>query len=195
MNLFQRDFQFTKQFFDKVEADKIFVHLKKLPFQEEKITLFGKIHTVPRKVLWVADPGVEYKYSGKNHAPTPWNKILTDLRDKVQETAKTQFNGLLLNYYADGSDYMGWHSDNEKELGSKPIICSLSFGAERRFLIRSKKDRSKEELLLTHGSLLTMRENSQHDFQHCLPKMRKVYTERINLTFRKIISLQALTEN
>ena len=84
---------------------------------------------------------------------------------------------------------MGWHSDDEKELGEEPVIASLSFGATRRFVFRNKKTNMKKEVLLEHGSLLIMKGKSQLKYQHSLPKMLKVKESRVNLTFRNIIKL------
>lgn len=96
---------------------------------------------------------------------------------------------MLLNLYRDGKDGMGWHSDNEKELGKQPIIASVSFGGERRFLLkpRDKKDATREEIILTHGSLLIMAGETQEYWLHQIPKTSKSVAPRINLTFRVIV--------
>lgn len=168
------------------EAENYFLTLQKLPWQTETLNMYGKQITVPRKVLCVADEGVEYKYSGKNHLPQPWSKELTALRKKLKPIA--EFNSVLCNYYANGNDYMGWHSDDERALSEQLIIASVSLGAERRFLFRHKKTNEKVEVALNSGSLLIMQGDSQLNWQHSLPKSTKVTSPRINLTFRTIFA-------
>jgi alkylated DNA repair dioxygenase AlkB len=98
------------------------------------------------------------------------------------------FNGVLINMYREGQDSMGWHSDDEKELGKEPVIASISLGASRRFLFREKENRKeKREVFLKDGSLLVMEGRTQELWQHCLPRSAKVKDSRINLTFRRIV--------
>ena len=81
---------------------------------------------------------------------------------------------VLANLYRDGSDSMGWHSDDEPELGAQPIIASLSLGAARRFVLKSRAPGGgKLELQLEHGSLLVMRGDTQKNYKHSLPRTRK----------------------
>ena len=119
-----------------------------------------------------------------NHCP--WDKQLQQLRIRLEQQLEHQFNSVLANLYRDGHDYMGWHSDNEPELGSEPIIASISLGASRPLQFRHKKSKQKYELELEPGSLLIMHGQTQSTWQHCLPKRRKVTEARINLTFRYI---------
>lgn len=167
-------------------ADRLMRELLRLPLASEEIRMFGKWITVPRKVLWIGDPKISYTYAQKTHEPSPWPDVLKPLRERLQQETGQDFNGVLLNYYETGSDYMGWHADDERELGEHPLICSLSLGASRRFLFRQRSTREKAECFLTHGSLLKMWGESQKLWQHSLPKMKKVDTPRLNLTFRKI---------
>jgi len=109
------------------------------------------------------------------------------MRDRLQVEGLGRFNSVLLNRYRGGGDYMGWHSDDEPELGPAPVIASLSLGAARRFLLRRGDDPArKAEYLLGHGDLLVMAGQTQQFYQHALPKMARVQGERINLTFRWI---------
>ena len=156
-------------------------------WQRDHIRMFGKIVAVPRFSAWYGDEGKSYTYSGLKLNPHPWNEILRGIRQTVEQKTGCTFNSVLLNWYRDGTDSMGWHADDESELGVNPIIASVNLGASRRFLMRRKDDhRCKWELTLTHGSLLLMRGRMQHFWQHAIPKEKKITSLRINLTFRTI---------
>ncbi len=133
---------------------------------------------------WLA---AHYRYSGAEFVPHPWPPALRAMRGRLQAEGIGRFNSVLLNRYRGGGDYMGWHSDDEPELGPAPVIASLSLGAARRFLLRRRDDPArKAEYLLGHGDLLVMAGQTQRFYQHALPKMARVQGERINLTFRWI---------
>jgi alkylated DNA repair dioxygenase AlkB len=144
---------------------------------------------MPRLTAWYGDPGSVYTYSNIEMQPEPWSNLLKSMKDTISEFCKVEFNSVLLNLYRDGDDSMGWHSDDEKELGLKPVIASLSFGGERvfRFRHKSKKD-LKYSVNLCHGSLLIMKGETQEFWQHSLPKTKKKVPSRINLTFRRIFN-------
>ena len=186
MKKLSSDIEYIKSFYSESEADEIFKQLLKLTYKQESLKIFGKQVLVPRKILWIADKGVNYSYSNTLHEPEPWPTFLKKIKNHLNESLKADFNGVLINSYSSGQDSMGWHSDDEKELGSEPLIASLSFGATRRFLLKNKKTAQTTKLLLEHGSLLLMRGKSQEDYKHSLPKMLRVTKRRINLTFRKI---------
>jgi alkylated DNA repair dioxygenase AlkB len=119
--------------------------------------------------------------------PLLWNPALTNIKSKIESLSKMEFNSVLLNLYRDGKDSVAWHSDDEPELGKNPVIASVSFGANRRFMFRHKRQKElKYELELTHGSLLMMKGTTQHFWQHQIPKVKKLTQPRINLTFRQI---------
>ena len=167
------------------EATDLFLELLTLPWQKEQLKLYGKTHLMPRKVLWIADQGIQYRYANKNHHPAPWPDALTQVRLRLQATVGCDFNGVLGNFYQDGNDYMGWHSDDEKSINDQFPIASLSLGTTRKFKFRAKQDHSNQrDIALTNGSLLIMPAGSQKHWQHTLPKMLKVTQPRINLTFR-----------
>lgn len=171
------------------ESEEYMESLKKeLLWRKEKIKIFGKEYWQPRLLAWYGDVGTQYRYSGINHQPEIWTETLLDLKNRVEQFSNAQFNSVLANFYRDGKDGMGWHSDNEKELGKFPIIASLSFGHERRFCIRPKKGKNGEkyELELGNGALLIMKGAIQINFEHAIPKTSKNIGERINLTFRNI---------
>jgi alkylated DNA repair dioxygenase AlkB len=155
-----------------------------LPWQQHTIKMFGKACLEPRLSLWIGDANTAYRYSGEWRKPMAWPSFLIPLKLAVQQKSGHQFNSVLLNYYRDGRDYMGWHSDNEKQLGKHPVIASLSLGHARRFLFRNKSKDQQHEYLLEHGDLLVMNGLCQDQWQHSLPKALRVKQPRINFTFR-----------
>ncbi len=157
-------------------------------WQTEFIRMFGKTHEVPRKVAWYGDAGAVYRYAGVTHEPRPWFPALEGLRDRAAELAGSPFNSVLLNRYRDGNHHMGWHRDNERELGHHPVIASVSLGAERRFDLRHVTTKERVSCLLPAGSVLVMDGPLQTMWQHRLPRTTQVAEPRINLTFRCVVS-------
>ena len=172
------------------DSDVFFQKLSiNINWRREQIFVWGKKRTTKRRVAWYADKGKKYSYSGLTLEPETWDEDLIQIKQQIQNITHQVFNSVLLNEYPDGRVGMGWHSDDEKELGINPIIASVSLGAERDFLFRHKKDKSIEpvKILLKHGSLLLMMGSTQHHWHHSLPIRRKVKDRRINLTFRNIV--------
>lgn len=182
------ELHFVEHFIPETEADRLFRQLAdELDFREETIRIAGRELKVPRLVCWYGDPGAHYRYSGTDHPPRPWTPALQTLRDRVEAYCGRRFNSVLGNLYRNGNDSMGWHADQERELGPGPYIASLSFGAERRFELRHNKTRELRILALTHGSLLLMGGTLQHHWRHRVPKSPAIRVPRINLTFRAIV--------
>jgi alkylated DNA repair dioxygenase AlkB len=154
---------------------------------QQEIMLFGKARLQPRLTAWCSDPGVEYSYSGLHLAHKPWQRALAELRDTLQVKTGHSFNSVLLNAYRDGRDSMGWHADDESELGTEPCIASVSLGATRRFRLRPTVGGPSIGLDLEHGSLLMMSGSSQADWRHCIPRTRREVGLRVNLTYRLIV--------
>jgi len=175
-------------FFDKKEADAIFEQLTtEIPWQQDDIRVFGKIHLQPRLTALFGNEGKSYSYSNIKMQPHPWNLLLQKIKSQIETVVKTDFTTVLLNQYRDGKDSNGWHADNEKELGINPIIASVSFGAERVFQLKHNSISGlKQNILLEHGSLLVMKGTTQHFWKHQIPKTAKPIGSRINLTFRVI---------
>ena len=148
--------------------------------------MYGKRVAIPRLEAWYGDDGMHYSYSGLSLAPKPWLAVLQELRQEVERHCQAPFNAVLANLYRDQNDTVGWHSDDETELGRNPVIASLSFGAERNFQLKHKASGEKLSIPLKSGSLLVMAGETQHYWQHCLPRSRKKILSRINLTFRQI---------
>ena len=177
------------------EADALMDRLlADIPWESHRLRLFGREVAAPRLSCWIGDPGAAYAYSGTRFEPQPWPASLAVWRPRIEQACGGRFDSVLANLYRDGNDSMGWHSDDEPELGARPLIASLSLGAERRFRFRRRRARGEPacaddtlELRLPHGSLLRMAGDTQRTYRHDLPKMRAVAAPRINLTFRRIV--------
>jgi len=179
--------EYRPEFIDIEWADKLFSELlQQTQWEQHRISLYGKTHDVPRLSSWVADEGLDYGYSNMTMKALPWCKTLLQIKQKIEQASSDTYNSVLLNYYRDGQDSNGWHSDDEPELGRNPAIASLSLGAPRDFHLRHKSGNFKRESInLEHGSLLLMTGTTQHYWQHHIPKRAKA-GPRLNLTFRTI---------
>jgi alkylated DNA repair dioxygenase AlkB len=174
---------YDAEFLPKTEADALFAHLfDSTPWKQEG----NPGRKFPRLTAWFADEGVNYSYSGVTHQAVPWTPELLTVKTRAEAAANTTWNSLLLNLYRDGRDSIGFHADDEPELGTNPIIGSISLGAERRFILKHPASGEKIEFQLPHGSLLVMGGTSQHHWRHGVPKTKKPVGPRINLTFRRI---------
>lgn len=179
---------YVAAFLEPDEADQLLRNLMNtLDWREEAIRIAGKAVRVPRRVAWHGDPGAVYRYSGITHAPEPWTADLLELKSRLEAWCRQPFNGVLGNLYRDGLDAMGWHADNEPELGPAPCIASLSLGAERRFEIRHNRSRETLGVPLAHGSLLIMSGALQTHWKHRITRQPDVTGPRVNLSFRNII--------
>ena len=172
-------------FYALPDAGELFTRLRaETPWRQER----SRLGPFPRLTAWYADAGLTYSYSGVTHIGLEWTATLAQIRRDVERAAGVTFNSLLLNLYRDGSDSIGYHADDEPELGVNPIIASLSFGTARPFHLKHKKTREKQTFALAHGSLLLMGGTCQHHWLHGVPKMKLPVGERINLTFRRIFA-------
>ena len=157
-------------------------------WKQNHIKMFGKVYNEHRLTAWYGDQGLSYKYSGIQLLSTAWLDLLNELKSKLNAAASTEFNSALLNYYRDGQDSMGYHQDNEPELGQNPVIASLTFGAARTFQLKHITDKTlkRKDILLNSGSLLIMAGTTQHYWKHQIPKTKKPIGPRLNITFRVI---------
>jgi alkylated DNA repair dioxygenase AlkB len=188
--LLNGDVTLYQHFITEHQADSLLQSFQQtIDWQQETLFLFGRSVLVPRLVAWYGDEHATYRYSGKTHVPLPWTQDLVRLRVLLENYLQVEFNAVLLNLYRHGNDSMSWHADDEDELGEKPVIASVSLGAERDFQFRSRCDKSQKiSISLPHGSLLVMQNGCQSNWQHQLPKRKRCKEARVNLTFRKIIS-------
>lgn len=153
-------------------------------WQQDRIRTPGGTVALPRLTAWQGDPDAVYVYSGIRNVPQPWSPAVAELRDAVDAVCGVRFNSVLLNRYRSGADSMGWHADDERELGAEPMIASVSLGATRRFDLRHNATGVVRSFRLTSGSLLVMRGRTQAEWRHRVPKEGGVAGERVNLTFR-----------
>ncbi|CAI8414436.1 MAG: Uncharacterised protein [Flavobacterium sp. SCGC AAA160-P02] len=174
--------------FNREECEFYFEKLfAEIPWKNDKAIIFGKQYITKRKVAWFGDQEYNYNYSGVTKKASVWTPILVDLKQKTEEISETSYNSCLLNLYHSGDEGMGWHSDAEKTLLDNGAIASLTLGANRKFSFKHKKTKRKVDVLLENGSLLLMKGTTQKNWLHKLPTTKKVFSPRINLTFRTII--------
>lgn len=190
----QRDdiaLRYIADFFSPEQAKDLFINLiNEIHWRQDNVHIFGKTHPIPRLQAWYSDPAIDYIYSGLRLPHQAYPPNLLSVKKQLEAFLMTKFNGVLCNYYRTGEDHMGWHSDDEKSLGHNPLIASLSFGAERDFVLRNRQHNEKLTVNLQSGSLLIMSAGCQHTWQHALPKRKKIHTGRINLTFRRLLNSQ-----
>lgn len=169
-------------------SDQYFNYLfNKVQWEHDKAIIFGKTIITKRKVAWYGDKPFNYTYSNNTKQALPWTKELLELKNIVEAETKESYNSCLLNLYHNGSEGMAWHSDGEKDLKKNGAIGSLSFGAERKFGFKHKETKETIWKILTHGSLLVMKDKTQSHWLHRLPPTKRVHAPRVNLTFRTII--------
>jgi alkylated DNA repair dioxygenase AlkB len=191
------DLEYLPGFLNPADADELLADLlARVPWQQPVVQLFGRTFQSPRLTAWYGDAGAVYQYSGLINEPLPWLLSLAALRRRIEQRSREPFNSVLLNFYRNGIDSMGWHCDAEPELGENPTIASISLGEVRRFVLQHSRqvDVTRLELRPEHGSLLLMRGATQHFWRHCVPKTRKVVAPRVNLTFRQIVLPVAVPE-
>ncbi|MSQ94265.1 MAG: alpha-ketoglutarate-dependent dioxygenase AlkB [Gemmataceae bacterium] len=176
---------YDETFFSQIEADSLFEELRTAtPWQQER----SRLGPFPRLTAWYADAELTYSYSGVTHEALPWTPHLLEVRRRAETAAATPFNSVLLNFYRDGQDSIGYHSDAEPELGANPVIASISLGSVRQFVLKHVKTGEKLKFDLASGSLMVMGGSCQHHWVHCVPKTKAAVGPRINLTFRNIVA-------
>lgn len=158
--------------------------LRTVPWTADEVVMFGKKITTKRKMTWMADDGLPYTYSKTTKHPQPWSREMLALKKIVEDFSGEQFNACLLNLYHDGTEGMGWHSDNERSITANSCIASVSLGSDRDFSFKHKLTGEIISLTLGHGSLLLMKGETQERWRHALIRTKKIVTPRINLTFR-----------
>jgi alkylated DNA repair dioxygenase AlkB len=188
--LIDGEVHFIADFLTRSQSDSYFSKLLDLvAWKQHVIRICGREINSPRLSAWYGDPGAHYRYSGLSLEPCAWLPIILELKTRTEAAFDASFNSVLLNLYRDGSDSMGWHSDDEPELGERPVIASLSLGATRRFRLRHRrrKDLAPVAIDVESGSLLIMAGDTQRFWKHQVPKTKRATGPRINLTFRSIL--------
>lgn len=155
-------------------------------WNDDYCVVFGRRFNIPRLQAWFADDGIQYSYSNNLLKTQPWPGILLDIKHDVQQRTGSEFNAVLATFYRDGHDHVTWHADDEDELGSEPVIASLSLGATREFQFRHKGNGFSGGIVLSDGDLLLMKSGFQTNWEHCVPGEPTITEPRINLTFRKV---------
>lgn len=177
--------RYWRDFLPRPRADALLARtLTEIAWQDERLTMFGRERTAPRLVSWCGERGVSYRYSGVDRVAAPWPSFVAGLAAEVGAVVGSCFNYALLNRYRSGSDMLGWHADDEADLGADPVIATISLGAARMLRIRPRAGGMSIGGALTHGSLLLMWGASQRDYKHCVPRTRKPVGERVSYTFR-----------
>ena len=170
------------------EADLLLSRLREATgWEQPAIHMYGKSMLQPRLVAWFGDPGVTYSYSGTTHMPIGWTTDLLRLKGECERVSNAQFNSALANLYRDGNDSVAWHADDEPELGTEPVIASLSLGAERRFHLRHRASGQTVRVDLPTGSVLVMSGRCQAEWSHQISKTKRQVGPRINITFRRVL--------
>ena len=162
--------------------------METIEWKNDQAIIFDQLITTKRKVAWYGDTHFKYSYSKITKEALLWTPELEQLKLLVEEKTNEKYNSCLLNLYHDGTEGMAWHSDGEKDLKKNGAIASLSFGAERKFSFKHKTTKETVSLMLEHGSLLVMKDETQTHWLHRLPPTKKISKPRINLTFRSIVS-------
>ncbi len=191
LSLPDAEVEFFPRLFPTVVADRMLARLlSETPWEQESINYYGKRHNLPRLTCWFGDLGAHYTYSNIAKEPRPWTALLQEIKEQIEIACHFRFNSVLLNLYRTGADAVSWHQDNERELGDRPTIASLSVGQDRVFQMRhvSRADLPRIDILLNHGSLLVMRGTTQEYWKHQIPRTARRIGQRINLTFRFIRS-------
>ena len=174
--------------FSAAEADRFHkLLLNTIEWQNYETIIFGKKIITKRKVAWYGEKPFSYTYSKTTKIALLWTDELLELKKTAEKHCGETFNSCLLNLYHNGQEGMAWHSDAEKDLKKNGAIASLSFGAERKFSFKHKETKEKIDLVLEHGSLLLMKDETQSHWLHRLPPTKLVMEPRVNLRFRTII--------
>lgn len=164
-------------------ADHLFSNLlQDLSWEERSIIAKGKEVQQPRLMGWAGE--LPYLYSGQILEPRSFHDDLVMLQKRLATTCEIHFNHVVANLYRDGKDRVGFHADDEPELGYEPLIASISLGVSRRFILKHKYKKRKKSISLKHGSLLLMGGTCQHRWYHGVPAQPHIGESRINLTFR-----------
>tara|TARA_R110001592_G_scaffold363375_1_gene686379 strand:+ start:21404 stop:22006 length:603 start_codon:yes stop_codon:yes gene_type:complete len=181
--------EYYPRFLTPTESENYFKALEaEIDWQSDQLIMFGKHITTKRKVAWYGDQTYEYIYSNNTKIAKPWTRSLSIIRDQLQAYTGESFNSCLLNFYHDGSEGMGWHSDDEIMMQRHAPIASISLGAERTFIFRHKISKEQHAIELENGSLLLMKGATQDYWKHQLPIRKRVKAPRVNLTFRQFNS-------
>ena len=187
------ELRFFPSWLDSAFAQDCYLRLQReLTWEQPEIFVYGQRRLIPRKQAWYGDSRARMAYSGTEFEPTPWHPLLLAIKQKLQVAFALDFNSVLVNLYRDGNDSVSWHADDEPELGPRPVIASISLGAERKFSLKPKSSKLPNahlppvHLPLRHGDLVIMGGGTQTYWHHAIMKQKKITQSRINLTYRRV---------
>lgn len=188
----ERLIDFEAGFLASERADRLLAELLNSPhWDQPELQLYGRRHPIPRLQQWLGDAPHQYTYSGQVFEAHPWPASIATLAQELSDASGVKLNSVLINCYRSGQDTMGWHADDEPELGPAPVIATISLGASRDMAFRPVgSSRQAAKIELTHCSLLLMKAGLQTRFQHAIPKRARVNEPRVSLTFRQILTTE-----
>lgn len=167
--------------------DQLYAELvEQLDWEQNDITIAGRTTPTPRLTCWMGQAA--YTYSGVRNEPRPLPPVLSALQERLSAESGATYNSCLANLYRDGRDSIGYHSDNEPELGDRPTIASISLGSRRAFAVKHVGSGERWTVQLGDGDLLIMSGESQSDYRHAVPKTTRPVGPRMNLTFRQFLA-------
>jgi len=175
---------YIKNFIQKEKAKELFDELKeKVPWVHGIYNMFGKPVKTPRVLYAMRDKDVDITNSYKVTGSMEWLESVELVKNEIEKVSGKTIIYAQLNYYRDGNEYIGPHTDSEVQ--NEDIIASISLGATRKFVLSKISDKTQKHTMeLEDGSLLIMNENAaKKHYKHALPKMKNV-GPRINITFR-----------
>ncbi|WP_432695542.1 alpha-ketoglutarate-dependent dioxygenase AlkB family protein [Marinobacterium sp. YM272] len=182
------DLEIIDDFYSSAESQSLYQQLlTENAWPDNHYSVAGRTFALPRQQTWHADPGIRYSYSNNLLQTRDWTPLLLAIRKRVELRTGSRFNSVLVNLYRCGQDYVGWHADDEPELGPAPVIASLTLGASRTFAWQHRDSHEEGQMPLHSGTLLVMRAGFQHHWFHSVPRDPGITEGRINLTFRKVI--------
>lgn len=188
------ELEYRSSWLSRDESRQYFYALEKqISWQQPTIKIYGMDRKIPRLQAWFGEEGAVMTYSKTRFLPQPWHPLLVDLKARIERLSGRQFNSVLANLYRSGEDSVGWHADDEAELGENPVIASLSLGGPRVFRLRPKPTSVPARGLkgvaqpLSSGDLIIMKGETQRHWHHAILKERHANEPRINLTFRRVV--------
>ncbi|MXY54229.1 MAG: alpha-ketoglutarate-dependent dioxygenase AlkB [Gammaproteobacteria bacterium] len=154
-------------------------------WQQERFVMFGRWATAPRLSVCFGEPGAAYRYSGVERLAQPWPDAVQSLAKQVSSALQWRTNFVLVNRYRSGRDHLGWHSDDERDMGPAPVVATVSIGVPRTFRMAARRKGSpNHDVVLESGSLFLMWGRSQRHYRHCVPRRLREAGERVSFSFR-----------